>query len=438
MATGAQARPGDLSRLTASEVAAGLASGGFTSEDVVTDCLARIESDDPILGAWCHVDRDHALAQARSRDDQKSPRGLLHGIPVGVKDVLDTFDMPTTYGSSIYEGHRPHQDSHCVASLRSAGAVILGKTTTTEFASPVPVGVRNPYDTARSPGVSSSGSAAAVASFMTPLANGTQTGGSVILPAAFCGVVGYKASLDGLDRTGIRSLKAGLDTLGYFARSIEDIGLVWQALTARSLPPELPPVRIGICRTAAWNEAEPAAQQAVETAAQALTVAGFEVSDVELPSEFREIEQVFRVISGYEGKRALAEEFRDHMNILNSWLQDTGRSSWSDHDYENACRMAAAARKVLGTIFDRTPLLMTPSTVGEAPVDLTGISNSSFNRIWTLMHGPCITLPVMKGPAGMPIGIQFVARQGADDALIRHITAIASHLNVTFDPPGTP
>ena len=256
--------PSGLNGLTASEAAAKIAAGEITSEQLVSDCLSRIDAHDETLMAWTHVDADLALAQARACDAADTPAGPLHGVPVGVKDVLDTDDMPTEYGSEIYAGHQPATDSACVAALRAAGAVLLGKTTTTQFASPLPVGVRNPHDTDRTPGVSSSGSAAAVADFMAPLANGTQTGGSVILPAAFCGVVGYKASLDGLDRTGIAGLKKSLDTLGYFARSAEDIALVYAAVTGHTVPADPDRPKIGVCRTTMWYEAEPCAQAAVE------------------------------------------------------------------------------------------------------------------------------------------------------------------------------
>ena len=205
--------PTGLNSLTAFDAAQRVAAGEITSESLVSDCLARIQSNNEMLGAWIYLDADYALAQARRYDQSDVLVGPLHGVPVGVKDVLDTYDMPTEYGSDIYKGHRPIRDSACVAALRAAGAVILGKTTTTQFASPLPVGVRNPHDVDRTAGVSSSGSAAAVADFMVPLANGTQTGGSVILPASFCGLVGYKASLNGLDRTGIAGLKKSLDTL---------------------------------------------------------------------------------------------------------------------------------------------------------------------------------------------------------------------------------
>ena len=221
--------PGGLNLLTATQAAAKLRDGSATSVELVEHCLARIAAREPEVHAWAFVDREIALQQARARD-REAPRSPLHGVPVGIKDIFDTYDMPTAYGSQIYKDHRPVNDTAVVALLRLAGAVILGKCVTTEFASPVPIGTRNPHDLARSPGVSSSGSAAAVADFMVPLAVGSQTGGSTILPAAFCGVVGYKASLTGIDRGGIRHLRPTIDTMGLFARSIEDIALLRSVL----------------------------------------------------------------------------------------------------------------------------------------------------------------------------------------------------------------
>lgn len=411
-------RPSGPSGLTASEAAAKLRAGEITSEALVTDCLDRISADDPTLKAWTFIDPDLALAQARICDTADTPVGPLHGIPVGVKDVLDTADMPTEYGSEIYAGHRPAADSACVAALRAAGAVLLGKTTTTQFASPLPVGVRNPHDTERTPGVSSSGSAAAVADFMVPLANGTQTGGSVILPAAFCGVVGYKASIDGLDRGGIAGLKQSLDTLGYFARSVDDIGLTYGALTGDAVPADADRPRIGICRTPMWAEADEYVQATLENAASALSTAGYDVADIDLPSPFETIEQPFRVISNYEGKAALADDFRDHMDKMNPWMRETGESTWTDAEYVDAIAAADLARAALAELYADFPVILTPSTAGEAPADLVSVTMSSFNRMWTLMHGPTITLPVASGPNGMPVGVQLAAGVGDDARLI--------------------
>ncbi|MEE2997304.1 MAG: amidase [Pseudomonadota bacterium] len=420
--------PTGLNALTASEAARKLAAGQITSVQLVEDCLDRISKHDDTLGAWAFVNADQALSYARTCDAADTQTGPLHGIPVGVKDVLDTCDMPTEYGSDIYRDHRPTQDSHCVAALRAAGAVLLGKTTTTQFASPLPVGVRNPHDTARTPGVSSSGSAAAVADFMVPLANGTQTGGSVILPASFCGVVGYKASLEGLDRTGIAGLKKSLDTLGYFARSAEDISLVYQAVNGQTVPGDVGRPKVGVCRTPMWGEAEDCSRAAIEKTASTLSASGYEVADVDLPPMFDTIEHPFRVISNYEGKYALAREFRDHMDKMNTWMQETGNSNWSEQEYRDAIVAADQARAALGNVYDEYPVLLTPSTAGEAPSDLVSVTMSSFNRMWTLMHGPTITLPGLSGPNGMPVGIQIASRVGDDAALIAYSIGILQEI----------
>src|SRR5262245_42654346 len=290
--------PGGLNLLTAAQAAARLREGSATSVELVEHCLARIAAREPQVHAWAFVDPDIALVQARARDNE-TPRGPLHGVPVGIKDIFDTCDMPTAYGSPIYKAHRPANDTAVVSLLRLAGAVILGKCATTEFASPVPIGTRNPHDLSRSPGVSSSGSAAAVADFMVPLAIGSQTGGSTILPAAFCGVVGYKASLTGIDRGGIRHLRPTIDTMGLFARSVEDIALLGSVLVGEASEKQSIAsgrIRVGVCRTSRWSEAQPETVRALETAARALSASGADVIDTELPDVFTGIEDSFRAI----------------------------------------------------------------------------------------------------------------------------------------------
>ena len=290
--------------------------------------------------------------------------GPLRGIPVGVKDIFDTADLPTEYGSPIHAGHRPAGDSACVAALRRAGAVILGKATTTEFASPVPVGVRNPHDFARSPGVSSSGSAAAVADFMVPVTLGSQTGGSMIMPAASCGVVGYKASLDGIDRGGLRHIRPSLDTIGIFARSVRDIALVRAAMTRTpAAPPEADPgaLRVAVCRAPNWQDAEPATIEAVDAAEAALERAGASVARLGLPPVFDSAEEAFAVITAVEGGRSLAWEIANHRDRLNHWIRDQvslgeGRS---ESDYLAACGTAASCREELARIFERFDFILT-------------------------------------------------------------------------------
>jgi Asp-tRNA(Asn)/Glu-tRNA(Gln) amidotransferase A subunit family amidase len=415
--------PGGLNLLAAGDLASRLESGSVTSQQIVADCLARIEARDGQVHAWTHVDRAAVLAQARARDAEPR-RGPLHGVPVGIKDIFDTHDMPTAYGSAIYEGFRPAVDTAAVGLLRMAGAVILGKCLTTEFASPVPRGTRNPHDLERSPGVSSSGSAAAVADYHVPLALGSQTGGSTILPASFCGVVGYKASLTGIDRGGIRHLRPTLDTMGLFARSIEDIVLLRAALTGWQASPYAVRidgrVRIGVCHTRDWDQAEPASRTALENAAAALAKAGAEIVDGEMPDVFAGLSDSFRVISTVEGQRALATEARDHAARLNHYIRSAGETvaGMAPGAYDKAQVHAAAARRALAEVFGRCDVIITPAAAGEAPADLVSVSNSAFNRLWTLMHGPCVSVPAYTGPNGMPVGLQVVGPVGTDDRTI--------------------
>ena len=423
--------PVGLNTLGVAEAAARLAAGEITSEALIADCLERIAARDGDVRAWAFVDPELALAQARKCDGE-APRGPLHGVPVGIKDILDTEDMPTEYGSLIHKDHRPTSDTGCVAALRQAGAVIFGKTATTEFASPVPIGVRNPHDFGRTPGVSSSGSAAAVADFMVPVALGTQTGGSVILPAAFCGVFGFKGSLNAIDRTGIRHLRPSLDTLGFLTLSAEDMAIVFGALTASTVTAwdDTSTPRIGLCRTPWWGNAAEETITAIETAEHKIASAGAEVARVELPDVFDTAVESFGVISGVEGGSAMEDELANHFEVLNHWIKAgaEARKGWNDSDYQAAQSHAEQCRSALGGIFDECDVLMTPSTAGEATDDLVGISDSSFNRIWSLMHGPCVTIPAFSGPNGLPVGIQIVGRPGDDANVIAIAGWIARHL----------
>ena len=424
--------PGGLNLLTATQAAAKLRDGSATSVRLVEDCLARIAAREPEVRAWAFVDREIALEQARARD-REAPRSPLHGVPVGIKDIFDTCDMPTAYGSQIYKDHRPANDTAVVSLLRLAGAVILGKCVTTEFASPVPIGTRNPHDLSRSPGVSSSGSAAAVADFMVPLAVGSQTGGSTILPAAFCGVVGYKSSLTGIDRGGIRHLRPTIDTMGLFARSVEDIALLRSVLVgAAPLPHDTGRIRVGVCRTPWWSAAQPETVTALEAAAHRLASAGADVFDVELPDVFNGIEETFTVIVRAEGSRAMEWEARHHLQTMNHWLQaQLGAPERVDQaDYDKAQSHSLACQRALKELFERCDVIITPSTCGEAPTDLTSISNSAFNRVWTLMRGPCLTLPAFTGPNGMPVGLQIVGPVGQDDRTI----ALAARILTLLKP----
>jgi Asp-tRNA(Asn)/Glu-tRNA(Gln) amidotransferase A subunit family amidase len=418
-----EAGPGGLNLLTASEAREQLDRGEITSEQLVGDCLARIEARDPAIDAWVFLDPDLALAQARARDSEP-PRGLLHGIPVAIKDIYDTADMPTAYGTTIHQGHQPAADSAWVAALRDAGAVILGKSRSTEFANPYPTTTRNPHDFERTPGVSSSGSAAAVADFMAPLAIGSQTGGSVILPASLCGVYGYKTSFGGLPTGGVRHAKPSIDTPGLFARSLDDVALM-RAASLGQVPAALDPpadtqLRVGVCRTDQWPQALPESVAMLEMTAEILAQAGAELRDVEPPAEVSQAMAEFWTIVATEDASAIAAEARDHLDQLNPWSQKIVREAkdYTHAQYENAKAAAARGRAAMDSVLDDVDVLITPSARGEAPVDLTATEPSYFNRIWTLMYVPCLSLPAFTGPADMPVGLQLVGRRDADDRLL--------------------
>lgn len=426
-------RESGLNRLGAAEAGRAIAAGEITSETLVADCLARIEAREDDVAAWEFLDPDLALAQARACD-QGAALGPLHGVPIAIKDVFDTKDMPTGYGSPIYKGHHPEADSAVIAAKRAAGMVILGKTVTAEFASAAPPRTRNPMDLARVPGVSSSGSAAAVADFMAPLATGTQTGGSVIRPASYCGVHGYKASLEGLDRTGLRRLKEPLDTIGLFARSLDDIAVLREAITGTAPAADdfgsARPPRIGLCRTPHWHEADPAAQDAIETAAGQLGAAGAPVEDVELRQAFRDLPFMWDVIGSVEWAYSLEDEYRAHAEQIGPQLRERIAAGFetTPERYAEAENWAAQCRQSLDEVFTTHDVLLTPAAEGEAPLAGSPGIRPWFNASWTLMHVPCISLPALSGPNGMPIGLQLIGRRDTDDQLIAAARWIESRI----------
>ena len=423
-----------LNALTASEAAAKLAEGAITSEALVRDCLARIEAREGVVKAWAFLDPDLALAQARARDAEPR-RGKLHGMPIGIKDIFDTTDMPTGHGFPPYQGRSWGVDSACVAAFRAAGMVILGKTVTTEFACPSPLQTTNPHDPARTPGVSSSGSGAAVADFMVPLANGTQTGGSVIGPSANCGVYGYKASLDGLDRTGLRHCKKSIDTLGLMGRSISDLILARAAsvggdpVAAASAAP-----RIALLRTPYWDQAEPCMQKAVEQSAAMLAEAGATVTELDLPPLFTEIEPHFAVVNGWEGCQVLATEIRDYREAFNAHNLERVEyvEGLNEAGYIASGRALDAARSAMDDLFANFDLFLTPSLTGEAPVGLTEVRTAVFARLWTQMYTPAVNLPLFEGPNGMPVCIQLVGRRDSDDATLANASWADAALQVAL------
>lgn len=412
-----------LNELSANEVAAQIADGATTSEAVVRDCLARIEEREASIGAWAFLDPALALEQAKACDNMP-PRGPLHGVPIGVKDIFDTADMPTGMGSPIYEGYRPRTDAPCVALVRAAGAIILGKTVTAEFASMTPGRTTNPHNTAHTPGGSSSGSAAAVADFMVPVAFGTQTTGSTIRPASFCGIIGYKPTFGRFNRDGLKPGAQSLDTLGLFSRSLEDLELLSAVLIGRQPPASEQTLegnpRIGLCRTPYWQSAQPETVEALENAAATLAAAGAEVNDLELPEDFAKLKEARATIGAYERGRAMAYEWHNCRSQLSERFRKMIQTGLDlpYEDYLEAQRTAGECRAQLSAIFQHHDILLTPSASGEAPEGLASTGDLTFQGSWTLLHVPCINLPTHKGPNGLPVGVQLVGASGNDDHLI--------------------
>jgi Asp-tRNA(Asn)/Glu-tRNA(Gln) amidotransferase A subunit family amidase len=416
----------DLNRLSATEARTRLRAGTLTAEALLAACLERIRLREPEVQAWVCLDAQAALAQARALDAVHA-KGLLAGIPLGVKDVIDTADLPTQYNSPLYAGFRPRMDAACVAAARHAGAIVLGKTVTTEFASRVPGPTRNPHNPAHTPGGSSSGSAAAVADCMVPLAFGTQTGGSVIRPAAYCGVVGYKPTFGTINCAGMKHLAESLDTIGVLARSVEDCALGAHALSGRALPQFAPSgqaPRIGLCRTSRWQHASAATHEVLERTAARLMQRGASVIDFELPAEFDQLYDQQPVISNFEMARGLLPEWRANSQLLSEHMrrQVETHLDMPREVYEAALRHAQACRQAFSQRLAQAgvDLLLTPSAPDEAPKGLASTGEALFNRNWTLLHVPCVTLPAGSGTNGLPLGVQLVAARGHDEALLRH------------------
>jgi amidase len=412
-----------LNALSATQIASRIAAGAITAVEVVGDCLARIAAREPALHAFAHVDPALALRQARALDGGPN-RGALHGVPIGIKDVIDTADQPTQMGSPIYRGHRPACDAACVAVLRAAGAVILGKTVTCEFAGMTPGPTVNPHNPAHTPGGSSSGSGAAVADRMIPAALGTQTGGSVLRPAAYCGVIGYKPTFGAFNRAGLKFAAESLDTIGLLARTVDDVALITSVLLGGRLEPA-PAIgaapRIGLCRTPLWDTAQPETRHAVEDAAARLAGTGAELRDVVLPEDFAGLRAAAReTINNYERSKSMAAEWASHRDLISSKLRrciELGMEM-PYREYLAAITLGESCRARLPAVFEGVDVLLAPCVKGEAPAGLDSTGDPSFQAIWTILHVPTMSLPTHRGPNGLPVGIQLIARRHDDQRLL--------------------
>jgi Asp-tRNA(Asn)/Glu-tRNA(Gln) amidotransferase A subunit family amidase len=418
-----------LNELSACDIVRSVREGALTAEAVTRACLDRIAARENAVRAWAFIDPELALRQARDRDRAKL-KGPLHGLPIGVKDVFDTHDMPTDMGSSIYRGNRPIADASCVALVRAAGAVILGKTITCEFAGLTPNVTRNPHDPARTPGGSSSGSAAAVADHMVHVAFGTQTGGSVLRPASFCGVVGYKPTYNIISRGGMKFAAESRDTIGLFARTVEDVDLVASVLTGRARAKShntLP--KIALCRTHLWDRATPESKHAVEDAARRLNV----TLEAAAPPQFDALAEARTVINPFERARALAHEWNTNAALISPGLtaQIEKGLAVPHARYIASLQRMKECRELIPALFGDADVLLAPCVTGEAPSGLDTTGEPMFQEFWTALHVPTITLPTHRGPNGLPIGIQLVARHYEDETLLAFAKVIFERLGAS-------
>jgi Asp-tRNA(Asn)/Glu-tRNA(Gln) amidotransferase A subunit family amidase len=423
--------------LTASEALIFLASGALDSESLVRDCLDRIAAREAEVRAWAQVDAEGALRAAREADKQRQIRsnclGPLHGIPIGIKDVIGTAELRTEYNSPIYWGHCTNADAAAVAMLRAAGAIVIGKTETVEFAAwkgRISL-ARNPKDLSRTPGGSSSGSAAAVADCMVPLTLGTQTGGSLIRPASYCGVVGFKPTFNTVSTEGVKRYCATLDTLGWYARSIEDVELIAQIFEIsdepRQRPPEAQSLRVGFCGTPYLEAARPETRVALMETKERLVRAGASVVDIELDERYANLNECRQTVMRAEGRVSFLDLERTRPGKISPGIRETIKRV-ENRTLRSALDHAAALRPAFDELASNFDAIVTPSATGEAPPGLESTGDSIFNGLWTLLHVPCINIPGLTGPLKLPVGIQLVGPRYADARLLAAAQTISDLL----------
>lgn len=419
----------ELHRLTAIEAKRRIEAGTLSPVELVEACIERIAVREPTIRAFAYFDP----AAARQAAVTARP-GPLHGLPVGIKDILDTADMPTSHGSPIWRGFRPRADAAAVAWMRAAGGVAIGKTVTTEFATRKPGPTRNPHNPEHTPGGSSSGSAAGVADGFFPLAFGSQTAGSVVRPAAFCGVVGYKPTFGLISRAGAKLMSDSLDTVGVLARSVADCALLAAAVSGRELGDpdrraERPPA-IGLCRTPVWEHAEPETAALLERVGEILARAGARIQERDLPVEFAALERAHPIVMNAESARALGFELATAREQISEQLLerlDFGLAQ-TEAAIAEAYGVFARTQAAFPAVLEGLDILLTPSAAGVAPAGIGWTGDPVFNFIWTSLHVPCVTVPAGTGRHGLPLGIQIVARQGEDRAALAWAQWVAAAL----------
>ena len=420
--------------LTATEGVREIEGGNLTAEAWLASCLERIDARQEAVLAWQYLDRDGALARARELD-KSGNGGIAKGVPFGVKDIIDTADMPTEYGSPIHKGHRPGRDAGCVAITRGGGAVLLGKTVSTEFGHLFPGNTRNPFNPSHTPGGSSSGSAAAVGDKMIPVSYGTQTTGSVIRPAAYCATVGYMPTHGDFNNNGVMPNTPTIDTLGVMVRSVEDLALIRSVLLEEALVPLKPPaisdLTIGLYRSPFWDQAEDYTQSFIEDVATKLSSMGATVTDVELPGIDADILNLHGVMCGYEFARTVAWERLNRLDLLSKDLRE-GRMKLgmktSYEEYRAITLRFERLRLEIDEVFESFDAFISPTAPGEPPEGLRSTGSAIFNSTWTALGTPVVTLPLFEGPTGLPVGMQLIAGRTKDRRLFNVAEAVMEAL----------
>ncbi len=406
-------------KLSAIDAIENIRAGKLSSEMLVESCLSRIKEREPTIGAWEFLNTSEAIRIARNFDQDKSEK-QLGGIPIGVKDIFNTHKIPTTYGSPIYKNNIPNGDASCVTQFRNEGGIVLGKTVTTEFAMFQPGKTVNPVNIEHTPGGSSSGSAAAVADFMVPIALGSQTVGSTIRPASFCGVVGYKPSFGLVDRTGVRTLAEFFDTVGVFSRTIKDAALFVSIISRHpslsiTTYPKFQP-KIGYCKTPVWDYADADSKVVFEKAKDLISNAGGSLEEIILPELFNEVVNAQTVIVDFEAANSAAWELNFHKGLVSNKYIERAEIGlrYTEQQYEEAINLVTEAKNMFQALMTDIDVLLCPSAVGEAPKGLETTGDPIFNRLGTALKGPCLNVPGLRGSTNLPVGLQLIGAYKKD------------------------
>ncbi|KAI1772059.1 glutamyl-tRNA amidotransferase subunit A [Hypoxylon cercidicola] len=428
-------------QLTATQALSKFRDGSLTVEEYARSLLSRIEKRDAAVQAWAYLNPEYVIQQAKQLDAvPPEKRGPLHGVAIAIKDVIYTKDMPTQHNSPIYEGDEPKVDAGPIITLRHAGALLLGKTTTTEFASTTAgTKTRNPHDSGRTPGGSSSGSAAAVGDFQAPIGLGTQTGGSTIRPGSFNGVYAFKPTWNAISREGLKIYSLILDTLGFFTRSVEDLQLLSDVFALEDDAPKTDDFSVkgskfALVKTVVWPQAGPGTLAALEAGAKLLRDQGAEVEEIELPPEFNNMPEWHRIVLVSDGRPTFLPEYRIAKDKLSPFLAGHVENSGK---IPRAAQLEAfdgiaSLRPKMDEIAGKYTAILTPSVVDEAPAGTESTGNPAFNSMWTALHTPVVNIPGFKGENGLPVGLSLVAPRYHD----RHLLVVSKAVGALFEAEG--